>query len=156
MQLSELGWLAGILDGEGTITAYWNKTATGGSSLHHMVSVGMTDLKTIKVIQKLIWEITGLKYKIGQQRAKSNPNAKMCYKLQVVRRAAVRKITELLKDICVTKKRQAELVWEITTRLPLWHRRPGHRIDRPVWLDEIITELKELNRRGIPSQEPKG
>lgn len=98
-----LGWLAGIIDGEGTIAHY--KTAQG----HYVngVVIVNTDVEIIKEIE-LIYKAYGIYYSKNIRKLYDNEIAKSrlpCYEVVVRRKRDTLKILELVAPLLIGKKK---------------------------------------------------
>jgi len=143
MDYGQIGWLAGITDGEGCIRGFQI-----GNRLHVGWQVKMTCLKTMQLVRDLVREITGRKFKLHRV-APLAPRKEQWY-LSVRRRSSVRQILAMLRPLLVTKAAQADIVLRIC-EIPM-HGKP--RAERPDWLPGCLEAMKALNARGIPSQAP--
>lgn len=134
---AERYYLAGIIDGEGTITI-----KRSDNRLYCEVSVGNSCLELIKRIQKMI--STNKRY---MEKRRKDPNRKPLWVFKISARPDVKKLLEQIKDALIVKKKQAELVLEfidiMDSRLNI-HSIPPKAI-------EIYEKVRELNRRGATS-----
>ena len=133
------GWAAGIIDGEGSITArrLTRDTRKGWSSLDLRVSVSMSHRRTIYKLRHL--------FGVGSILAeKRRPHCKQMYRWVCTTQQAAQVLMEMLPWL-VTKKKQAlvllDLAWEMRGKTS------GRVINlrRRSWQDRRITKLKELN-----------
>jgi len=99
----EIGYIAGIIDGEGTIGLCYNKTEDIIDG-HILVSNTSTELMN--------WLKTTLK--IGRIRRKSGKKEKLrkkvCYLYYITRISEMEKLLELIKGFLIIKKEQAKLM----------------------------------------------
>lgn len=144
----DLGWIAGILDGEGCFCMFHTKKQW---SLRCMV--GVTD---ISLIQRLC-SLLGLAYTVKKPRG----NRKSRYDVVIPHRVLV-EILPLLIPTMTAKRRQAELTLQAIAiqreRIALGRGRTGdggkgrqqpgkyHRLED---LKQIALDLQSLNRRGV-------
>jgi hypothetical protein len=99
-------YLAGIIDGEGTIRiGFSNKDSRGNPTklYYAAVSVGMTDYRIIKLLADTFGS------KVREERV---PGRKLMYRWGTSGNKAVPKILEKVMPYLIVKRRQAELVME--------------------------------------------
>ena len=138
----QLAYLAGLLDGEGCITVCQRgrKLKSGTPQHEALVAVGMVDPTAI------LWALnaTGLGRIRRHDNTKYNPKWSMAYTWRVSTRDAARLLERVLPYLQL-KKRQAELVIEITALKRLSTNKVQHAPERQA---AIIEEMRGLNRRG--------
>jgi len=145
MQERELGWLSGIIDGEGTITICQIR-----GYMRPIVQIVNTSTSLILESQKLIEEIIGRKLAIGVVK-NYKANVLTCYRIQYVKQGDVKDILTTIFPYLIAKKEQARLVLEFLEIRGQVKR--GSRIgrkggqDRPYGEREesILTRVKLLN-----------
>ncbi|MFA4972385.1 MAG: hypothetical protein WC683_07210 [bacterium] len=150
MNIFKVAWLAGIVDGEGCITA---RVSPAGFRFIPTVAVGMTHLETMHEVQRIVHDLTGRKYRLYQWQDKQHH--KTCYKIMVGRKAAVVKLLEAMLPILVTKRRQAELLLRLASAPHMYHGRGPAKQYEP-WVADVVAQIRTLNHRGIANEAPTG
>ena len=127
---AERGWLAGIIDGEGSI----NATRAGGRSRHLVTNVQLniasSDWRVIKQVKDLINRITGESVPAYMNRVKLG----VCWVVRVSRKRTLRALLPSLLCHLQLKRAQNALALEMATRswdnngIPEWVDQFGHRI----------------------------
>lgn len=130
MTEKQLGWIAGIIDADGSFCIH------GNSGSPH-IEISMTDRPTIDCLQQLIG---GKVYTPTVPRE----NAKQYWKL-TAGPTIERMLLPLIVDVMVTKKRRAEIVLEL---LSLRKRSTNNGVHLPEKQSELYDELRRLNKRG--------
>lgn len=121
LQMNDLYWLAGLLEGEGCFTI--TKMAPGGSIV---ISVGSADLDVIERIKKIMGGPNII------QRRKANPKAtKPHYQFQVCSRTAVAWMMTLYTLLSVRRRAR------IMELLKWWKTRPAN----PNWKGPYTKQL---------------
>lgn len=147
---SKRGWLAGIIDGEGSISiAKNNKTLTT------KIGIEMTSEATIQEIGNILDSIN-VHYN-PYYRERKERNAKPQFSLKVERMADCQKLANLLQPLSVTKKEHWKLVKEFTTsRLSNAKLQKsgkvsvvGSTFENSDYEWELFNQIKILNKRGI-------
>ena len=137
---TELAYLAGIIDGEGTLGVSKHKKERG----HHYpyLTIANTSFALIQLVHKLIGEGSVYEYKSRQ------PKWKASYEF-ALRGNGLRRFLPLIQEFLFLKRRQAELVSEmlrLTNRKdPTYVYKDPKRLERR---EEIIEELHALNLKG--------
>lgn len=138
----ELAYLAGILDGEGTIggSMYWAPRSRHGSAVVR-VRVFNTDLRLLNWIHE---RCGGVVHAGGAPLGR----AKQVYLWEIKRKPAAALLAAVAPYL-VLKRRQAELVAELVALLvsPA-NCRSGVPEETNMRRQEIVAELAKLNRRG--------
>lgn len=125
---SDLGWLAGIIDGEGSICATRNNRAL---PINIQVNIAGSDWRVINRVKYLINKITGEHVAAYQNKAKLNSDGWM---VRVSRKRALRKLLPPLLRHLHLKRAQAALALEMASRewscqgVPPWVEEYGQRI----------------------------
>ena len=137
---TDLAWLAGAIDGEGTLCLLKkkrNKTKVG-YTYEARIGIANTDINFINKSR----EILGNNYSYLQSVAdKRYPNSPICHKLYWTPNTIRNVLPKLLPYLI--KKKQAELVLESTTLLQLGKRHTSEKLNR---LEAIYWELKKLHK----------
>ena len=154
VRLDELAWLAGVIDGEGTINitkklgSKKRARKDGTRKMNYWVFLQVTNtneqliLKVIEIMKKLnanpyVWE------------KKDTDKWKKAYQLSLQRMVKVKRVVEKINPYLIAKKRQAELVLKfIDSRLSKFQKGKGKT--NPYTEEEMkwINEIKRLNHRG--------
>ena len=135
-------YLAGFVDGEGSIAIYKHKDSRvkKGYTLHSMFDIVNTDIKALKLINKLV-----------QGRIKPKPKQKGCkqvYLIQLQDYKQIKYILEIISPYLIVKTKQAELMIEFCkSRLNNKNKRYS---DRDYEIAELFTKL---NKRGDGSKD---
>lgn len=148
----ELGWLAGILDGEGHIGISRNpgNPKYGYNHMRPVVDVGMTSAVGVLKIQDILRRM-GIEAWVKEKKP-GNKKHKTAYAVIISAYAKVKPLLELVSPYLVVKKAQATLVLDyINRRQSKIAAQGGKRwgIGEP---DEeemaIVHQLRGLNRKG--------
>ena len=139
MKNTEAAWLAGLWDGEGSITVFRHTEKNGTRKLCPTMLVVNTDINIISEAKRLLDEI-GTSYHIFERRT-SNPRHKNAFQLSTRNTAYIKLTLETLLPYLVGKKKQAELTLQyVNKRAKQW------AIDEQ---DEATQEaIQALNKRG--------
>ncbi len=138
----ELGWLEGMIDGEGCLSISRNKSRElrRGFSYRCRLSFGQTDPYSIPRIMEIISKLTGLKY-VGKIRhlpsETHKPQERIWFEASVLRC--------LLPQLRLTvKERQRLLILEM---LEILKQNKKGKLVNEKRLEEIYREVRRLNRR---------
>jgi hypothetical protein len=131
----ELGWLAGIIDGEGSITV-----VKRGPTFVPCVKMSNTSKLLIDKYCSLLDKLDISYHCYGRQK---EGNRKYQWEVSVEGRPRVFKFVTLLQDILIAKKSQAEktLEWIESRGLDLRGPYTEHQL-------QIIKDIRNLNGRG--------
>ena len=157
-----LAWLAGILDGEGYVSAtvtsvnVTKQRKRGGArsvrvrerSLKFQVRIGNTDIRMIQEIGSIAQSL-GIGYWSNRDpyALRCHPNAKPMYVIHFAGMGRVQRVLEAVLPWLVTKRPQADVVLAmILRRRGLAYR--ARPLDDGVMVADLGT-LRSLNRRGI-------
>jgi hypothetical protein len=148
---AKLAWLAGIIDGEGSIGINRRKSTTEhGYAYAATVTIGNTDKNMIDNVAS-IYEEMGIRAcpTISKFRL---PSWKQMNNIYVSRREEILKLLETIHPYLVTKKERAFLAIEwCKRRLDNERLQPNHnQIQFSEIDDQVWDEMKSLNRRGSP------
>ena len=133
MQRHNIGYLAGLIDGEGCISAYYDKN---NASPRIRVSVVNTDKKMIDWIKKYYGGYT-------HHRRFRQDNWKDCYAWIINPSRKDKSLIESLIPLLITKKRQMKLVLEYIVSLNNHGEKTSKKVKRR--RVEIYQRLKVLN-----------
>jgi hypothetical protein len=106
IQERDLGWLAGIIDGEGTITICRIK-----GFMRPIVQIVNTNTSMLLKVNELLEKIISRKLLIGVVKSYGK-EVLACYRIQSVKQSDVEKILLTIKPYLVAKTEQARLVLE--------------------------------------------
>lgn len=148
----EIGYLAGFIDGEGTISIYRTYRRYKGNVSFRAkpeISVSSTNLKVIELMKKY-----GFKHRTqkGNDRL---PNRKTLYYISIRRFNAIDQLLTQIKDSLVVKKEQALIILEFIRmrreELAHFHRCNGPKTD---WTKELalVEKIQHLNIRGTKGE----
>jgi hypothetical protein len=149
MEERRMAWLAGFVDGEGTITLYYVN-----AYIRPIFQIVNTNYAALQECQAILEHITGRRPPIKSKSFAGTRLAhwKDSFQIQIVKQQDVKKICQALIPYLIVKKLQAELVIkfveirETVVRRPRYGTRGGQ--DRPTGNEEIALCLacKQLNR----------
>jgi|688.fasta_scaffold10401_3 hypothetical protein len=131
----ELGWLAGIIDGEGSISI-----VKRGPTYVPQVKMANTSKKLVDKYCEILDKLDISYHCYGKQK---EGNRKYQWEVSVDGRPRVFKFVSLLQDLLVSKQRQAETVLE-------WIESRGLDLRGPYTEQQLqlINNIKQLNGRG--------
>ncbi len=153
----QLGWLAGIIDGEGCIVAgwrYYKPNSDSGKYKHHKARVNMytwltisnSDVRLLKRVSEIYKMISGVGF--CYTTAKLKAEGRWIINLNTIGRGSTRKVLELVLPHLTAKKSQAETMIElIDYRESLGYL--GRSVkDRPYLQDDpcIVLYIERLHR----------
>ena len=131
-------YLAGFIDGEGSISCYKRKDirTKKGFTINSIISIGNTNKEIMQEISELIK---------GHLFVKSNGiNSKKIYNVQIQDIATIKEFLETIKDKLILKKQQAELMIVYCELRQTNSGKPYSK--REIEIAETITKL---NKRGV-------
>lgn len=155
-----LAWLAGIIDGEGTICLGYHRDSRRYPKYafaSHLVAVSNTDEAMIVEI-RAIADVLGIKQVLCQTFERRRPTHKPQWRITFKTRGAVHALLAAIFPYLVTKRPQAELMLRaISYRRALGQPRRGDNGYRAISADPnfaaMVSESRHLNHRGIVPQE---
>jgi hypothetical protein len=159
----EIGWLAGILDGEGSLVVFKDKRANHGLNVH--VTVNMVDKETIDRIGQMFRFFSGDRVPVREKRPLSGFSRRMQYVVDVSSKSGCLRTLEVLTPHLVTKKLQAELIMSILRRAVLEKKYRCSALDFATfgvikqlkrYSGEARTEALQILGQVTPSQAPHG
>jgi hypothetical protein len=139
---TKIAWAAGIVDGEGSITAGWYQHHPWGTYLHLAITVRMCDKRAVKFIHQVL----GVGTVVFRPSKIKNRRDIWCWKATSQEAAsAIRKILPFL----VTKKEQALIFLEITEEMKNRQGKGTNKLTakRKRFQDVRVKRLKEWKRR---------
>jgi len=133
-----IGYIAGIVDGEGTIGAYVysSKRYCDGQVL--VVQFRITN-KNIDVLNCCQMVLGG---SIHPLKARSNVNDAQCYYLQIYNKPNIKRALLIVLDYLIVKYEVAKLMLELIDSVE------GHYHGSTPRELEIVTEMRALNKKG--------
>lgn len=151
-----LAWLGGIVDGEGTITAYCTtghvrRDGSRSGQLIFFVSVGNTDVRMIHRIVEIAAEV-GVKGNVRLGESRRSAKHKRCWKVSFSGGGRVEALVRAIRPYLVCKGEQADKVIAMivhrraTMYAPKFQGKTRYDDDR--WLMNQLNGLHGLNRRG--------
>lgn len=146
----EIGWLTGIVDGEGCIAIFRNPGHNNYKSLRPHFEITMTDERALKKVMEIFRKCNLEGWIL--QKSPGNKKHKPCYCVKLQGYVKVKPVLELLIPHLVIKKVQAELTLDFINRR-LEKRSNGHKgLYGKGAVDDYETNLyihvKDLNKRG--------
>lgn len=143
MTTHELAWLAGFIDGEGTIRVGKHISKRGYQQWDTVLSAANTHKPTLEWIQG---HLGGGVYKVCKS---PQGNRRVAWAWKIVGKQAVDAVGLLLPYL-ITKKKQAEVIIAFYKTRGFKRKTPFDRVPDNVTAErtKLAAELKELNRRG--------
>lgn len=123
MKATDWAYLAGLIDGEGCISATPHKN---GKNYNARLSIVNTDKGMLDWVVRT--------FKVGKVLVRNRAEIKSCYKVQVANTKDLARILDGVLPYLLTKHDQALIAIELTTRPKLSRQ------------EEIYNELKELKK----------
>ena len=145
-----LAWLAGIIDGEGTIGCYFYHDRNKQSPRYGIWIVN-TDQRIINQVQNLFRSIGAEKVFVGEKHYKKGLGKKRSWYVQVNRKSDVKIILESITKYLISKQEQANLILKFFTDYPnlLLRRgnRSGKKNDNFAIYDKLIKDIKMAKQK---------
>jgi hypothetical protein len=134
---NEKGYIAGIIDGEGTISL--EKRKFSNVKIHPVISISNCSLELLNHIQKII--------KCGTVRLakKANQKARPEYKLSINRINQIEGLLSIITPYLILKRKQAEIVLEFICHLQMKRQR-NYKLSK--YEMTLFKEIRMLNQRG--------
>lgn len=140
---NDLAYIAGFLDGEGTITIKFRKTRNKSSwSKYHQAEVGIAN----NSLEILMWIKEFLRRELGI-RSNLSGTSNVCFRLGFTSRQAIR-ISEVLYPYLRLKKSQAFVLLEFG-KMMYANRKTLHDVQGRIMGREPISEEEVLNRNEL-------
>jgi len=141
MKAVKLAWLAGIFDGEGTITTTKNHGTT-----RPLLQVTNTNQALLTEVQTLLYALIKRQVRACRQKP-SVLSTKPCYYLYVTKQSEVKIVLEALLPYLIAKREQAILLLEyVTIRLARREANPHQSAPYNQREDILSTKIKEISR----------
>ena len=137
----ELGWLAGIVDGEGHIGLYRATPTKTSKAIRPILQIVNTDIRIIEACRRIIVDIIGKPINVSVLEKKTHQ--KDVYRLAVGSQKDLLILLPTISRFLVGKREQADNVVSFCAGR-------GKRQIRPFAEDEsLYSRCRELNRRGV-------
>lgn len=153
MKDTELAYLAGLVDGEGSIGLSYQtaKPSWKNKSCNHVRPqvdvVANTNFELIRVVVKLLQGFSLSPRVVSYGTDKRNARWKAAWKVYLVTLDDKKKFLELIHPYLVGKKAQAEMVMEFLSR------RSSHHKVKTTQYERLLAErCQQLNQRGRSSE----
>jgi hypothetical protein len=142
----ELGWLAGIIDGEGSLGVYWankGKYTTGGN-VYAEVRI---EVSSFAMVSRFAAILDGLAigYRLAGPTQKGKATNKPTYRLAVYRRGDVVSLLHWLRPALIVKAPEADAILQWYER---WPEQRGNHPHRASHNEKVVfyEEVKRLKR----------
>lgn len=145
---TELAWLAGLWDGEGSITIFTHVEKNGAKKICPTLLVVNTDQTIIAEAARLLDEM-GTSFAVFERKNPSDKH-KDCYQLSTRNMAYIKTVLEAILPYLVGKKPQAQLVLRYVNKKLTQRETNGRpRYDENDYI--LQAETQALNKRGKPT-----
>lgn len=141
----ELGYIAGFIDGEGTISVTRQRNGNY-LALHPLIRVSGTDKTAVEKMANWLNKSINGPYKLNvleEERRKRNRKWKDYYSFEIRTWLGVFNVLEVIRDKLIIKKKQAELIHELC-QIQLDNFGEEYT-EREM---ELVEKVQELNKRG--------
>jgi hypothetical protein len=111
---SDIAWLAGVIDGEGSIIMNKQK----GNAPHFCINVANSCPILLDKVQRIFLQITGELYKVSEKKVYNNSivkPSKPCYQIGFRKGESILKTLSLILPHLTTKKNRASLLFDFLT-----------------------------------------
>lgn len=115
MQDTDLAWLGGIWDGEGSIALFSHKEKNGSTKICPTVNVLNTDIAIINKVRKLLEEL-GCNFVLQERRPKNSRHATQWILITRNQKYIVTFLKAVLPYLHSIKRQKAEILLEYTER----------------------------------------
>jgi hypothetical protein len=142
---TNLGWLAGIADGEGSFYLTATHDRNGVEVIKYSFAVGNTNLKIIQEIKRIYQELLGRQIRFHS--IKGRGNRKPSWLIQLTSRGDLQVFCTSILPYIIGKKAQAELMLEFLAIPTVQGANQGGR-DETIWQKRLncVEKMKHLNR----------
>ena len=148
---TELAWLAGIVDGEGTIGLHrTNAKRYKHPYLRPHFQIANTDLRILEKVRGIMTAITGRPHNLVVTNDKRPEGHKIGYRVAANTQSAMVLLLPLLMPHLVGKREQAELVLGFSSKRMSRIGSVHHWYQFKDQDDAMYSRCMELNRRGEP------
>jgi len=143
----EIGWLAGLIEGEGTISVELKRR---GDSVY--ASPYLQVVNTNKEIVEKVLSIIGNSAKIYKTYHKGSKRP--AWQIKIYRRSGLKKVLEMIKPhVTETTRKKIELICEL---IDLQDRNKRYTKEEKEKVVELVHKIQELNKKGkTPVREVK-
>jgi LAGLIDADG endonuclease. len=141
------GWLAGLLDGEGTITAKHHRRKQGVVNIQPIIVLNNTSLELLRRIKEILR--CGTIQIHSPSYTRKHPNRNVVWRLEIKGSFAVYTILKQVYPYLIVKRRHAEIVMKICEE-----NMRAYITNKPAnyeYLERLRSELKSLTKRGKKS-----
>jgi len=115
MKDTDLAWLAGFWDGEGSITLFGHQERNGSKKIKPIVSVVNTDIGMINKVRKILEEL-GCSFHLSERGARKSAHS-TAYILQTANMSHIIKFLEaVLPYLTGEKKERGEILYDYCSR----------------------------------------
>lgn len=136
MQSTELAWLAGIIDGEGSIALFSNQEQSGSWKIKPVVNFVNTDLGIINTALDILYRNDVKPYIVKRHQSKKNKNHKDVIEVKVSSVPEIKKFLELVSPYLKgEKKHKAEILLRYATRRDEKFKLGDRSYDQDDWQD---------------------
>ena len=135
-----IGYIAGIVDGEGSIGAnIYSKKRSGGLVLQRRFRIFNKNIDVLEACQMVLG---GNIHQLKQRGRNSAP----CYYLQISDVQGIKRAVQIVLPYLIIKYDVAKLMLELLDSLEEHYRQSHSYTPREM---EIVTEMRALNKRGV-------
>jgi len=139
------GWLAGIIDGEGTITIEKKQRKDSGNiNYMPLIIINNTNLEFLKKIKEICRCGTVVQH--SPSYVKKHPNWNPTYRLEIKGSFNVKTLLKQVYPYLIIKRKHAEIVMRVCEE-----NIRAYSLNQPAnteYLEKLFQELKSLTRRG--------
>ena len=139
MKETDLAYIAGFIDGEGSISIIHHATKSKGIRWDTRINITNTNKEVLEFISNIL----PVKHRLFYEDERRNPSWKKRWYLVINRQKDIKLLLELIYSYLILKKKQAEIMLKfIDSRL-------SHRTGRYTEYEiELIKKLRKLNQKG--------
>jgi hypothetical protein len=151
----ELGWFAGILDGEGSIGISRLMSHRKNMTLTPRISIGNTNIKIIDYVRDILIRIPTTFF-VEKRQTKIGKNWKNANVIQISHIQGAKDVLDIITPFLVGKKQQAEILLSfVNSRLDLYRkigRTPGSGGRGTPYTEKekyLCEQIRILNKKGL-------
>ncbi len=138
------GWLAGLIDGEGTLTVKRRRRVDGSVKYEPIIVINNTSRELLAKIREVCGCGTIVKH--SERYTLMHPNWNVVWRLEIKGSFNVVTILKQIYPFLIAKKRHAEILMKICEKL-IEAYNTKQRVDSTS-IEKLVSELKELTHRG--------